>query len=117
VSLSSYLSLSLSLSLSRVLCCIDQICGRMHNSTQTKGCRLVCVCVCVCVCSVYCFLSCENKTMCVCVCVCVSCRVNDVILRVNEVEVRDVTHSKAVESLKGPVTRQRLHGPGREAGV
>ncbi|XP_048109554.1 discs large homolog 1-like protein isoform X18 [Alosa alosa] len=27
-------------------------------------------------------------------------RVNDVILRVNEVEVRDVTHSKAVEALK-----------------
>ncbi len=27
-------------------------------------------------------------------------RVNDVILRVNEVDVRDVTHSKAVEALK-----------------
>lgn len=32
---------------------------------------------------------------------CLVCsRVNDVILRVNELDVRDVTHSRAVEALK-----------------
>ena len=38
-----------------------------------------------------------NGIMCVCVC---CLRVNDVILRVNDVNVCDVTHSRAVEALK-----------------
>ncbi|XP_073772773.1 discs large homolog 1-like protein isoform X41 [Danio rerio] len=36
-------------------------------------------------------------------------RVNDVILRVNEVDVRDVTHSKAVEALKEAGSLVRLY--------
>lgn len=36
-------------------------------------------------------------------------RVNDVILRVNEVDVRDVTHSRAVEALKEAGTLVRLY--------
>nr|XP_028587815.1 disks large homolog 1 isoform X13 [Podarcis muralis] len=36
-------------------------------------------------------------------------RVNDCILRVNEVDVRDVTHSKAVEALKEAGSVVRLH--------
>lgn len=37
------------------------------------------------------------------------CSVNDVILRVNEVDVRDVTHSKAVEALKEAGSLVRLY--------
>lgn len=37
------------------------------------------------------------------------CRVNDCILRVNEVDVRDVTHSKAVEALKEAGSMVRLY--------
>lgn len=37
------------------------------------------------------------------------CRVNDVILRVNDVDVRDVTHSKAVEALKEAGSLVRLY--------
>lgn len=44
-----------------------------------------------------------------CVCVCVCFRVNDVILRVNEVDVRDVTHSRAVEALKEAGSLVRLY--------
>lgn len=36
-------------------------------------------------------------------------RVNDVILRVNEVDVRDVTHSRAVEALKEAGSLVRLY--------
>lgn len=36
-------------------------------------------------------------------------RVNDCILRVNEVDVRDVTHSKAVEALKEAGSIVRLY--------
>jgi len=36
-------------------------------------------------------------------------RVNDVILRVNEADVRDVTHSKAVEALKEAGSLVRLY--------
>uniref|UniRef100_A0A674KHP3 Discs large MAGUK scaffold protein 3 n=1 Tax=Terrapene triunguis TaxID=2587831 RepID=A0A674KHP3_9SAUR len=38
---------------------------------------------------------------------CAACRVNDCVLRVNEVDVSEVVHSKAVEALKeaGPVVR------------
>lgn len=36
------------------------------------------------------------------------CRVNDCILRVNEVDVRDVTHGKAVEALKEAGSMVRL---------
>lgn len=38
---------------------------------------------------------------------CTCCRVNDCVLRVNEVDVSEVVHSKAVEALKeaGPVVR------------
>jgi len=40
-------------------------------------------------------------SVCVCVCVCVPpSRVNDSIVRVNEADVREVTHSGAVEALK-----------------
>lgn len=39
----------------------------------------------------------------------ISRRVNDVILRVNEVDVRDVTHSKAVEALKEAGSLVRLY--------
>lgn len=39
----------------------------------------------------------------------ISIRVNDVILRVNEVDVRDVTHSKAVEALKEAGSLVRLY--------
>ncbi|XP_034743241.1 discs large homolog 1-like protein [Etheostoma cragini] len=43
-------------------------------------------------------------------CVCVVClRVNDVILRVNEADVRDVTHSRAVEALKEAGSLVRLY--------
>lgn len=49
-------------------------------------------------------------------CVCVLCRVNDVILRVNEVEVRDVTHSKAVEALKEAGSLVRLYVRRRKSG-
>lgn len=38
-----------------------------------------------------------------------SFRVNDVILRVNEVDVRDVTHSRAVEALKEAGSLVRLY--------
>ncbi|XP_076151249.1 discs large homolog 1-like protein isoform X7 [Alosa pseudoharengus] len=43
-------------------------------------------------------------------------RVNDVILRVNEVEVRDVTHSKAVEALKEAGSLVRLYVRRRKSG-
>lgn len=36
-------------------------------------------------------------------------RVNDVILRVNEADVRDVTHSRAVEALKEAGSLVRLY--------
>lgn len=36
-------------------------------------------------------------------------RVNDIILRVNEVDVRDVTHSRAVEALKEAGSLVRLY--------
>lgn len=36
-------------------------------------------------------------------------RVNDCILRVNEVDVRDVTHSKAIEALKEAGSIVRLY--------
>lgn len=40
---------------------------------------------------------------------CLCLRVNDVILRVNEVDVRDVTHSRAVEALKEAGSLVRLY--------
>lgn len=46
--------------------------------------------------------------VCVLIAHCV-CRVNDVILRVNEEDVRDVTHSKAVEALKEAGSLVRLY--------
>lgn len=36
-------------------------------------------------------------------------RVNDVILKVNDMDVRDVTHSRAVEALKEAGSLVRLH--------
>lgn len=46
--------------------------------------------------------------MCVYVCVYV-CRVNDCILRVNEVDVSEVSHSRAVEALKVAGSIVRLY--------
>lgn len=45
------------------------------------------------------------------------CRVNDCILRVNDVDVRDVTHSSAVEALKEAGCIVRLYVRRRKAGT
>lgn len=90
----------------------------MYRCTVSGRCEIGDICFCTVLLSVPClqltgFSSSCSESLCstsgLTVCVLLCFRVNDVILRVNEADVRDVTHSRAVEALKEAGSLVRLY--------